>query len=1237
MIDLSRLKPAIFYLTGAILMVLSGFLIQKSVHQNMNTVRTAEKFQETLHKKEDLLGSNIDKLLDRSDSLNRNQYVMDRPGFMRRLKEEGLAILIYERENLIEWTDNTFPIPQQYNDSLFQKGLIFQGNAWFRTIIREESNKKIVGLILLKHEYPYENKFLKNHFQRKFQLPPCINLTTAISNKGTIIYDQTGNPLFSMNMEDMSCRKFPGYLISGIYFGGLVLLLLCFSNCFALLSGQRQRRIALLGLGIILILINFSLVLLRIPRVVFTGELFSPYYFANSELLGSLGNFFITSVFVLFFFSMFTREFSLSDRFPDKSQTTRFILIFSSFIFAALHFASTHYIFRNVLINSSISFEPYKVLDLSYYSIMGFISIAMIFISFVLFINKIITEVKGVIQLKYIYVSLFSSLVVFPVFSLFSGYSLDLSPILFYIILILISLHVRSNIQYQYSSLTLFVFLFAVYSVYVITTETTDKENNNRKVLAVNLGAEHDFVAELLLDDVDQTIQEDEELGRLMKKDLFSIEEWDEIYFYLQTNYFQGYWERYNMMHAICNDTSSILVNGEEIKHCLTFFNTRVEEGGNPIPGTRFFFIDNQTGNVSYYGSFQFETENPDMVNYLFIELESQLIYKQLGYPELLMDKKLFKSSPLDKYSYAKYYNDELISQSGDFAYSLNSSTYGQDEEEFIFFTYDGYDHLMYIVNSGNTLIISKPEVRVIDILTSFSYLFVFLYLIMGFFLLLTEKSFYLKNRQFNFKMKIEVSLIAILLLALFMIGGGAVYFSIKQYETKHYENLSEKIRSVYVELEHKLVDERVLTPSWTSDQYASLNDLLLKFSNVFYSDINLYDASGNLLATSRPEIFDKSLMGQKINNEAYRQLKVKKRAEYVHNEVIGELSYLSAYVPFVNRENNLLAYLNLPYFTKQSLLAKEISNLVIAIANFSVLLILLTIAIAVIISNKITNPLRLIQKKFSDIELGKPSEHISYEGQDEIGSLVSEYNRMVDELSRSVALLARSERESAWREMAKQIAHEIKNPLTPMKLSVQQLQRSWEDKAPDWQDSLAKFLKTLIDQIDNLSSIATAFSDFAKMPKTNNQVVDIIAKINNSVGLFDNTRNIDFQINLHGHKEVCVFADKEQLLRVFANLIKNAIQSVPFGKKGLISIDLLTTDEKVIIQVSDNGEGIPEELGDKLFIPNFTTKSSGMGLGLAIVKNIVEDASGTIRYETKIGKGTTFIIELPLYMSGEK
>ena len=335
---------------------------------------------------------------------------------------------------------------------------------------------------------------------------------------------------------------------------------------------------------------------------------------------------------------------------------------------------------------------------------------------------------------------------------------------------------------------------------------------------------------------------------------------------------------------------------------------------------------------------------------------------------------------------------------------------------------------------------------------------------------------------------------------------------------------------------------------------------------------------------------------------------------------------------PFIILYFVSIVYFPFRYFSriKSSINSFIKNNLLIIL--LIIILFLLAIVIAVVISGKITKPLRLIQKKFREIELGKKNEPISYESQDEIGSLVKEYNRMVAELSKSAELLAKSERESAWREMAKQIAHEIKNPLTPMKLSVQHLQKAWKDKAPNWDEHLSRVSKTLIKQIDTLSAIATGFSNFAQIPKANNEVVDSIVIIKNSVNLFEDTKNIKVTIDLHQNKRVNVFADKEQLLQVFNNLIKNAIQAIPDNVEGLIKIELFTSENTLKVKVVDNGKGISDELKDKLFTPNFTTKTSGMGLGLTIAKNIVENANGTIWFETEIGKGTTFFVELPVY-----
>jgi nitrogen fixation/metabolism regulation signal transduction histidine kinase len=293
--------------------------------------------------------------------------------------------------------------------------------------------------------------------------------------------------------------------------------------------------------------------------------------------------------------------------------------------------------------------------------------------------------------------------------------------------------------------------------------------------------------------------------------------------------------------------------------------------------------------------------------------------------------------------------------------------------------------------------------------------------------------------------------------------------------------------------------------------------------------------------------------------------------------------------------------------------------------------------SIAVFISGRLTAPLTMLSDGLASVEVGKKSEHLKYRGNDEIGELVKQYNRMVDEIEESTYKLANSEREYAWREMAKQIAHEIKNPLTPMKLNVQQLLKSWKDKIPDFGEKLEKFTTNQIEYIDNLSSIASAFSAFAKMPGTNPVEVNIIDQLKITLELFKDTDNTTFDVAWPRENKIIVYADKEHLNGVFSNLIKNGIQSVPQQREGQIKVSMEVRSDKVIVAISDNGTGISETLQKKLFTPNFTTKSSGMGLGLSIVKKYIESANGRIWFESETDTGTTFYVELPLKYTVEK
>ncbi|TNE96880.1 MAG: HAMP domain-containing sensor histidine kinase, partial [Bacteroidetes bacterium] len=437
---------------------------------------------------------------------------------------------------------------------------------------------------------------------------------------------------------------------------------------------------------------------------------------------------------------------------------------------------------------------------------------------------------------------------------------------------------------------------------------------------------------------------------------------------------------------------------------------------------------------------------------------------------------------------------------------------------------------------------------------------------------------------------------------------------------------ISEKLSSVDVEVRSKVGDYDYLS---TGENREYLQQLLQKFAITFNTDINMYDEDGYLLATSKPKLFNMGIASEQINPEAYMHLTLLAKSKYVHEENIGELNYASAYRPFYNQGGTRLAFINLQHFGKQSELESQIQGLLVAIINIFILLLALTVLLALMVSNWLTIPLRRLQESLINIRFGKHNDPIPYAGDDEIGSLVKAYNQKLEELAFTADQLARSERESAWREMAKQVAHEIKNPLTPMKLSVQQLLRTYDPNDPNSKSKLERVANSIVEQIDALTNIANEFSSFAKLPQLKESEVDLIELTKTVLALFEGEYNCTFEFDVHGEGAL-ISGDKDQMMRVLNNLIKNAIQAIPSDKEGIIKVQIEVSDKSVVLKVTDNGIGISREERKNLFVPYFTTKSTGTGLGLAMVKQIIENHKGTIHVESEKGSGASFIIEIP-------
>ncbi len=1193
-------------------------------------------FQETLHRKmvgmQKFLNIAVARLdTTRSPGEAWNEF---------RLSENQMAVtgesyLVYKKDSLVFWSDNAFSLSDSLARYYDHATCLFLGNGWFVKMTGRSGDYVVTGLILIYRDYPLENRFMKNGFQEDFSFNREVKMG-YVKDVVPGSYFVTGlnkERLFYIHPSPVPLSASTYISYAGLlYLASLAFLLITLLSLVKSTERRKKKLVVFAVIVVLLGLLRFVMVTWKIPVPVYQLDIFKPQYFASSNWLPSLGDLIVNSVIIFFIVYIFYTEFSFEPR-RDKTAHERRFPVYLAFIGLALLSIFPDHVFRNLVQNSRISFEIHNLLDITQYSLFALLPVALLFASIGLLADKLILHTRDRMEKKRMLLLFFFS--VFAVFVLMNitrlGY--DVISLLCYLVIFYIICTIRysGTISYRYSTFLLIILVFSLYSAVFSARYTSIKQKAEQKVLAVNLADEHDPVAELLISDVKRWMSHDKILLQLIFNSNFSMEQFGQLNNYLGKRYFNDYWLKYNYQVTVCSAEDSVFIQPDSIRtHCDSFFEDMVRERGIHIPNTdSIYFMDNRNGRISYFFSIPYV--NAGKAVKLYVSLDSRLVSEALGYPELLLENDISLENPLSGYSYAKYYKGKLIMKKGSFPYSLTSQDFSPGKEEFAFRRLDRYDHTIYKVDPNNLIVLSRPVLTAFDRLVAFSYVFIFYFALATILLLLARVPFIQLQLKLTLKNRIQYTMIGLLFLSLLLIGGGSVYFTIRQYNDKHREILSEKVQSVYVELEHQFMNLKQLQSNWSNADYDSLEELLKRFSNVFYTDINLYDARGVLLASSRPEIFANYLVGRRMNPLAYQELAVKDRVEYIQREQIGSMRFLSAYVPFINNENRLLAYLNLPYFTRQTVLSEEVSSLVVAVVNISILLIMLSTAFTIFVSNQITRPLNIIQKKFSEIELGKRYEKINYDRKDEIGSLVKEYNRMVEELQRNVELLARSERESAWREMAKQVAHEIKNPLTPMKLSVQHLERAWGQRKENFGEYLKKFINTIIEQIDNLSFIATAFSNFAMMPRENNERIDFLEIIINARNLFSSQEDMEVTSDFHNLSSAYVFGDREQLVRVLVNLFKNAQQSVPETRKAEIRISLKQSDGFYVFSISDNGSGIPENLKKRMFEPNFTTKSSGMGLGLAMSKKIIENAGGTITYKTIEGEGTTFHVSLPV------
>ncbi len=764
--------------------------------------------------------------------------------------------------------------------------------------------------------------------------------------------------------------------------------------------------------------------------------------------------------------------------------------------------------------------------------------------------------------------------------------------------------------------------LLAITSAYTINTAQVHKENQIQAYTATMLAQKSDPLIEFKFSNLINKIKADSLLQKLVVKK-HQIQD-DSIENYLIENYINHISTKYNIQLTICDSTDFLEIAGEnEFVSCNNYFSDLIATSGQLVSESNLFLINTTTENIYYLGYIDFMENTYHKT--IYFEFVASYVPEGLGYPELIIDQNA-QTLNLSNTSYARYYDQTLVYKFGDYKYPMLLDTNMISSDNNTYSIIKNYKHFTRQPQENETIMVSIPTKNITETIFPFSILF----LLFSFTIALAYMIMYLiGNKSFQlitFRTKLQFLIIGTIIFTTVLLAIITMLYMQNNAENTTKKQLEEKTYSVFIELQHKLGNQVV----FTDDENGILENLLKKFSLVFFSDINLYTPEGTLAATSRPEMEQMGLLSNMINPEAYHALMINHQLSFVTKEKIGSLSFYSAYIPLFLSGNTPAAIINLPFFARQSEIVNTFASLLANFINITVLIGIIGIIFSIILARVLTKPLLILQQRMAEMQIDRPNKSIHWKNNDEIGQLISQYNQMVEKLESSAELLKDSERESTWREMAQQIAHEIKNPLTPMKLNVQYLEKAFIEKHPDFQDRLSRTTKTLIEQIETLNNVAEMFGDVAKSSTKQYELIQINNLIVGVVQLFNNNPEINF-ITEFTDPTCTILAVEKDIIRVLNNLIKNAVQSFTDQTDKTIIITCSSDDNQVTISIEDNGKGISEEVQQNIFKPYFTTKTSGTGLGLAIVKSIVGENKGHISFISHPGMGTTFNMIFPV------
>lgn len=1166
-----------------------------------------------------------------------------------KMVKEDYGLFIYELNqrtdpDLLYWNTNqyyTVPDDLYRNDSSW---FSVKRNGEFE-IIKTKINLSdrqllVLGMIPIRWSYFIENKYLHSDFADYKGLDQQYELMTVPGEEVLPIYNGEGKELFGIRLKQgKSFLSYDGVTILLRVFAIVFLLIFLHSICIEVMqrNGFRIGYALLVALVVFIRLIAYQF---SFPFDYSKLPLYDPSIYASNMLHPSLGDLLVNAILLFWLIGLYKNHTDGKTWFikPLPVQVRNyggiFLLTFMCYLIAE--------VVKSLVQDSKISTDVTNFFSLDFYSVISFVILCFLVLSFFEFsqiVLRPITERKFSLFEQSITVAISGFLCLILFYSskeIPSGLS-----ILLWLILYLVILHVRkSDLHLPLLRSPFFIFwvMFFTFSIAaVVMYENRVTEFEQRKRIAQKLALQVDPSGENLLN-IAATNFDDEFLRRNFYR--FQSEYTNKfIKDSLINQNFSGYLNKYDTRIYTFDSLYHPLYNEDSTDYAA--IKTIVLNQARPtvIPGL--YSYDNTGEGFSYL--YQKEVlDQKNTLGYIFVIAKSKRYKSEALYPELFNQAQDLSSDLNTNYAYAIYNKGVLINYFNTYSFPSRLNKKDLPEFEYTYKVVGDYSELWYNSGDDKQVLLVKRNTWLVESLTLFAYLFcsflfiVFVFHTGGQLLIARFKWREIKKLfRFNIRTQIQSTIIFLSVFSFVVIGIATISFFIIRFNRSNEERLSKAIQVMGNEINSKLnsqfsfddvlsVKNNILTKTLERD-IAEVSDL----HNV---DVNFYDVNGNLLVSTQPYIYNKHLLSTQMEPRAYQQLHFDNNIRYIQSESVGDFEYLSIYVPLVDDAGQNYAYINIPYLNSQNELNQEISGFLATLINLNAFIFLVAGAIAFFLTSRITASFSLIGEKMRQMNIGKDNQEITWTRNDEIGLLVAEYNKMVKKLEQSAQALARSEREGAWREMARQVAHEIKNPLTPMKLSIQYLQKSILDGAPDVKQLTSNMAVTLIEQIDQLSRIAGDFSQFANIGNAQIEPLDVQEVIESVVRLYRTHPGLIIHWNSM-EQPITVLADRVQMSRLLTNLLQNASEARSVDETVEVSILLELKNGMVLLSVKDDAGGIPLSMQSKIFTPNFTTKSSGTGLGLAMCKGIVENANGRIWFETEEGNGTTFFIELPLHL----